>query len=126
MTDVTAILNAIEAGNARTEELLPLVYEELRRLALAKMRHERPGPYVASHGAGLYVHQSATEAAQTNGEGVASLWIAADQKLHEVSCWHPEFGIGGQSERQRGGLDVTGRLKRDHLWALLVPFEIAG
>ena len=43
MTDVTAILNAIEAGNARTEELLPLVYEELRRLALAKMRHERPG-----------------------------------------------------------------------------------
>ena len=40
---MTAILNAIEAGNARTEELLPLVYEELRRLALAKMRHERPG-----------------------------------------------------------------------------------
>ena len=43
MTDVTAILNAIEAGNARTEELLPFVYEELRRLALAKMRRERPG-----------------------------------------------------------------------------------
>ncbi len=43
VTDVTAILNAIEAGHARTDELLPLVYEELRRLALAKMRHERPG-----------------------------------------------------------------------------------
>lgn len=43
MTDVTAILNAIEAGNARTDELLPLVYDELRRMAMAKMRDERPG-----------------------------------------------------------------------------------
>ncbi len=53
----------------------------------------------------LYVNQSAAESAKTNGEGVASLWIAANQKLHEVSCWHPELGIGGQSEWQRGGLD---------------------
>jgi len=44
MTDVTRILNAIEQGDARaTEELLPLVYEELRLLAAQKMSQEPPG-----------------------------------------------------------------------------------
>lgn len=44
MTDVTRILNAIERGDARAaDELLPLVYEELRILAAQKLSHERPG-----------------------------------------------------------------------------------
>ena len=44
MSDVTRILNAIEQGDARaTEKLLPLVYEELRRLAAQKMAQEPPG-----------------------------------------------------------------------------------
>ena len=44
MTDVTRILNAIEQGDAKAaDELLPLVYEELRRLAGLKMSQEPPG-----------------------------------------------------------------------------------
>ena len=44
MTDVTLILNAIEQGDAgATDELLPLVYEELRLLAAQKLSQERPG-----------------------------------------------------------------------------------
>ena len=44
MTDITRILNAIEQGDAKAaDELLPLVYEELRRLAAQKMSHEPPG-----------------------------------------------------------------------------------
>ena len=44
MTDVTRILNAIEGGDERaTDELLPLVYEELRILAAQKLSHEQPG-----------------------------------------------------------------------------------
>ncbi|NQT13277.1 MAG: sigma-70 family RNA polymerase sigma factor [Planctomycetes bacterium] len=44
MTDVTHILSAIEQGDARAaEELLPLVYDELRRLAAQKMAQEAPG-----------------------------------------------------------------------------------
>jgi len=44
MSDVTRILNAIERGDAKaTEELLPLVYEELRVLAAQKLSHEAPG-----------------------------------------------------------------------------------
>jgi RNA polymerase sigma factor (TIGR02999 family) len=44
MTDVTRILNAIEQGDAKAaDELLPLVYEELRCLAAQKLSHESPG-----------------------------------------------------------------------------------
>jgi RNA polymerase sigma factor (TIGR02999 family) len=44
MTDVTRILNAIEEGDAKAaDELLPLVYEELRHLASQKMSRESPG-----------------------------------------------------------------------------------
>ncbi len=44
MTDVTRILNAIEQGDAKAaDELLPLVYEELRLLAAQKMAQEKPG-----------------------------------------------------------------------------------
>jgi len=44
MADVTRILNAIEQGDPRaTEELLPLVYDELRLLAAQKLARESPG-----------------------------------------------------------------------------------
>ena len=44
MNDVTRILSAIEQGDPRAaEELLPLVYDELRRLAAQKMAREKPG-----------------------------------------------------------------------------------
>ena len=44
MTDVTRILNAIEQGDAQAaDELLPLIYEELRVLAAQKLSHELPG-----------------------------------------------------------------------------------
>src|SRR5262249_28709629 len=44
MTDVTRILSAIEQGDSHAaEQLLPLVYEELRQLAAVQMAQERPG-----------------------------------------------------------------------------------
>jgi RNA polymerase sigma factor (TIGR02999 family) len=44
MNDVTRILSAIERGEPRAaEELLPLVYDELRRLASRKLAREKPG-----------------------------------------------------------------------------------
>jgi DNA-binding GntR family transcriptional regulator len=44
MSDVTRILTAIEQGDAKAaEELLPAVYEELRRLAAQKLSREPPG-----------------------------------------------------------------------------------
>jgi RNA polymerase sigma factor (TIGR02999 family) len=44
MTDVTRILNAIEEGNPKAaDELLPLIYEELRILAAQRLSQEKPG-----------------------------------------------------------------------------------
>ena len=44
MSEVTRILNSIEEGDARAaDQLLPLVYGELRRLAAQKMAREAPG-----------------------------------------------------------------------------------
>jgi len=44
MTDATRILAAIEQGDPRAaEQLLPLVYDELRRLAAQRLAQEKPG-----------------------------------------------------------------------------------
>jgi RNA polymerase sigma factor (TIGR02999 family) len=44
MTDVTRILSAIDKGNLHAaEQLLPLVYDELRKLAAQKLANEKPG-----------------------------------------------------------------------------------
>jgi len=44
VSDITLILNAAQQGDPKAaEELLPLVYDELRRLAAWRLTHERPG-----------------------------------------------------------------------------------
>ena len=44
MSDVTRILSQIESGDpSAAEQLLPLVYEELRKLAAARLAQEKPG-----------------------------------------------------------------------------------
>jgi RNA polymerase sigma factor (TIGR02999 family) len=44
MNDVTSILSDVEQGDPKAaEQLLPLVYDELRKLAAQKLAHEEPG-----------------------------------------------------------------------------------
>jgi RNA polymerase sigma factor (TIGR02999 family) len=44
MNDVTQILSRIESGDPNgSDQLLPLVYEELRKLAAQRLTHEKPG-----------------------------------------------------------------------------------
>jgi hypothetical protein len=44
MSHVTRILSAIEQGDLQAaEQLLPLIYGELRKLAASKLAHEKPG-----------------------------------------------------------------------------------
>jgi RNA polymerase sigma factor (TIGR02999 family) len=51
MSEVTCILSAIERGDPRaSEQLLPLVYEELRLLAARKMAQENPGQTLQATG----------------------------------------------------------------------------
>lgn len=67
MPDVTQILNAIEQGDpSAAEQLLPLVYDELRKLAAHKMAQENPGQTLQATGLvhEAYVRLVDTEKAQ--------------------------------------------------------------
>jgi RNA polymerase sigma factor (TIGR02999 family) len=56
MTEITRILGAMEQGDAQAaEQLLPLVYEELRKLAAQRLAREKPGQTL---GATALVHEA--------------------------------------------------------------------
>lgn len=64
MNDVTRILSAIEQGDPHAaEELLPLVYGELRKLAAAKLAQEKPGQTLQ---ATALVHEAFLRLVDTN------------------------------------------------------------
>ena len=59
MNDVTAIIREIENGNSsKSEELLPLIYNELRRLAKSKLANEAPGQTLQISDCGLGAYRS--------------------------------------------------------------------
>lgn len=72
MSDVTRILIAIERGDAKaTDELLPMLYEELRLLAAQKLSREKPGQTLQAtalvHEA--YIRLVGDESQNWNGRG---------------------------------------------------------
>jgi RNA polymerase sigma factor (TIGR02999 family) len=67
MNDVTRILSAIERGDARAaEQLLPLVYDELRRLAARRLSQEKPGQTLQ---ATALVHEAYLRLVEDQGAG---------------------------------------------------------
>src|SRR4051794_14645099 len=67
MSDVTKILSAIGRGDPRAaERLLPLVYDELRRLAAQKLAQERPGQTLQATG---LVHEAYLRLVGAEGPG---------------------------------------------------------
>ena len=85
MTDVTRILNAIEQGDEKAaDRLLPLVYEELRRLAAHKMSHEPPGQTLQTtalvHEA--YIRLVGSEAQNWNSRG--HFYAAAAEAMRRI------------------------------------------
>lgn len=74
MPDVTQILSRIDAGDpSATAQLLPLVYEELKKLAAAKLAHEKPGQTLQAtalvHEAYLRLIGPSIHSQQWNGRG---------------------------------------------------------
>src|SRR5438552_17147020 len=85
MSEVTRILDAIQQGDPKaTEELLPLVYEELRKLAALKMANERPGqtlqPTALVHEAWLRLTGGANQ--EWNGRG--HFFAAAAEAMRRI------------------------------------------
>src|SRR5260370_18779123 len=69
MSEVTNILSAIEQGDPRAaEQLLPLVYDELRQLAAQKLAHEKPGQTLQ---ATALVHEAYLRLVGASGDAAA-------------------------------------------------------
>ncbi len=86
MSDVTQILSQIESGDpSAAEQLLPLVYDELRKLAAAKLAQEKPGQTLQAtalvHEAFLRLVDS-DKARQWNSRG--HFFIAAAESMRRI------------------------------------------
>ena len=89
MSEVTQILMAMERGEARAaEELLPLVYEELRHLAAQKLSQEKPGQTLQAtalvHEAWLRLVGSDQEASAPKWEGRRHFFGAAGEAMRRI------------------------------------------
>ena len=108
MSDVTRILDAIQHGDPKaTEELLPLVYGELRKLAAHKMANERPGqtlqPTALVHDAWLRLTGGAIQEWNGRGHFFAAAAEAMRRILVENARRKRRVKHGGESQR----VDVT-------------------
>lgn len=112
MSDVTRILSAIEQGDPRaSEQLMPLVYEELRRLAAQKMAQESPGQTLQ---ATALVHEAFMRlvgSEQQNGwDSRGHFFAAAAEAMRRILI---------ENARHKKGPQAGGHLRRMNLDAAL-------
>ena len=101
---MTLILQRIEQGDLKAaEQLLPVVYDELRRLAAAKMAHEAPGhtlqPTALVHEAWLRLGGDAQAAWQNSAHFFAAAAEAMRRILIDRARGKARQKRGGQRER---------------------------
>ena len=107
MSDVTRILAAIEQGDTEAaEQLLPLVYDELRRLAAWKLAHEKPGQTLQ---ATALVHEAYIRLVDTEKAGHwdsrGHFFAAAAEAMRRILV---------DSARRKRSLREGGQLRRQH------------
>lgn len=94
MSDVTQLLHALDAGDPRAaDQLLPLVYEELRKLAAVRMAQEKPGQTLQ---ATALVHEAwlrlvGDQAPEFHGRG--HFFAAAAEAMRRIHCAGARNGI---------------------------------
>src|SRR2546422_3544700 len=116
MSDVTRILEALQHGDGNAAgELLPLVYEELRKLAAHKMANERPGqtlqPTALVHEAWLRL--VGDEASQF--ENRTHFFAAAAEAMRRILV---------ESARRKKRLKHGGQLERVDVDAVELPLPM--
>jgi RNA polymerase sigma factor (TIGR02999 family) len=113
--EVTHLLQAIEAGQARSEDLLPVVYQELRRLAAARMQHEAPGhtlqPTALVHEAWLRL---AGDDHQSRWDSRGHFFAAAAEAMRRILV---------ENARRKGRIKHGGEARRVELLDADAAFE---
>ena len=115
MSDVTQILERVEQGDGKAaEELLPLVYEELRKLAAYKMAQEQAGqtlqPTALVHEAWLRI----VGQQQQRWENRKQFFIAASETMRRILV---------DRARKRQAIRHGGDLQRVELESVELPIE---
>ena len=122
MSDVTRILSKIEAGDSQASaELLPLVYEELRKLAAARMANERADHTLQ---ATALVHEAYLRLVDTertrNWDSRSHFFLSAAEAMRRILIEYARMKQG----KQRGGdlqrVDLEGSILADDLDPALV------
>lgn len=113
MTDITHLLEAANGGDARAAaELLPLVYDELRKLAAAKLQREKPGQTLD---ATALVHEAYVRLVGSKSQaafgGRGHFFAAAAEAIRRILV---------ENARRKKAVKHGGELKRDKLLPDLV------
>jgi len=129
VSEVTQILEAIQRGDANAEdELLPLVYDELRRVAAGKMAHEAPGhtlqPTALVHEAWLRL----VEGQDQKWSGRAHFFAAAAEAMRRILIdnarrKHARRHGGGQQRLDIQEIEIAAGMKDDELLAVNEALE---
>jgi RNA polymerase sigma factor (TIGR02999 family) len=120
MTDVTRILNAIEQGDAgATEELLPLVYEELRLLAAQKMSQEPPGHTLQATALVHEAYLRLVEAKDQNWNSRGHFFKAAAEAMRRILVDNARRKKSLRAGGEHQHIDID----QADLWTLTLPDE---
>jgi RNA polymerase sigma factor (TIGR02999 family) len=121
MSDVTHILDRVQQGDPKAaEELLPLVYEELRRLAAAKMAQQAPGQTLQATALVHEAYLRLTGGGRDQWQDRAHFFRASAEAMRciliENARWKSRWKRGGRLERvQLEGLELAADTPPDTL-----------
>ena len=117
MSDVTLLLQRVQNGDAQAaNELAPLVYSELRRIAAGKMRHEQPGHTLQPT---ALVHEAWLRLGDGQFENRAHFFSAAAEAMRRVLVERARRKLtekrgGGEAEHVSADeVDVIAPIARD-------------
>ena len=119
MSDVTQLLIAIDAGDPKAaDQLLPLVYEELRKLAVARMANEKAGQTLQPT---ALVHEAWLKIAGDGGQRFANrrhFFKAAACAMQQIL-----IDIARRKQRLKHGANQAGEELHESRIAMSVPSE---
>src|SRR5262245_59044534 len=85
MGDVAQILSRLDSGDpSASAELLPLVYDELRKLASAKLAHENPGQTLQATALVHEAYLRIVHSGDRNWDGVGHFFAAAAEVMRRI------------------------------------------
>jgi len=119
MSDVTRILDRVQQGDPQAaDELLPLVYEELRKLAIARMANEKPGQTLQPT---ALVHEAWLKIAGDGNEHFANrrhFFKASAGAMQQIL-----IDIARRKQRLKHGANLVGEELHESRIAMSVPSE---